>query len=193
MKTKHHIFSLFLFVIVCNTTAQEFLNSNARIFRETGESISHSEDEKSVIKLNPQTNQFRVDFCVWLNKTSSADQQLTLEFTGPFPINDLDFYDLEGEGRKTYAIIGELTINNITRTYTQLHFTLHRSNLPNNYSPNVISYPYNIAFLFEINPAEFCLENILENCPRTLFVEVKDGIINRFTNGYGKPKCETRY
>lgn len=197
MKTKNIFFIIILFEISFKTSAQEFISSNVRVFRESGETISYSEKEIAVIKLNPQTNQFRVDFCVSLTKKKDTieemNKQLSLDFKGQFPISDLDFYDLEGESRKTYTITGELTINNITRTYTKIDFALHRSNSPNIYSPNVLSYPYNISFQLDINPIDFCLENILPDCPRTIFVEVKDGVINKFNNGNGKPKCENNY
>ncbi|MES2139605.1 MAG: hypothetical protein V4511_07835 [Bacteroidota bacterium] len=197
MRSKTVFFAIILFAITFKTYAQEFISSNVRVFRETGETISYSENEMAVIKLNPQTNQFRVDFCVFLiqkNDTlKETNQQLSLDFRGLFPISDLDFYDLEGESRKTYTIIGELTINNITRSYTKIDFALHRSNFPNIYSPNVLSYPYNISFQLEINPIDFCLESILPNCPRTIFVEVKDGIINKFSNGNGKSECKNGY
>lgn len=197
MKAKNIFFTIILFAIAFKTPAQEFLSSNVRVFRETGETISFSENEIAVIKLNPQTNLFRADFCVFLTRQNDTveemNQQLSLDFKGQFPISDFDFYDLEGESRKLYTIVGELTINNITKTYTKIDFTLHRSTFPNIYSPNVLSYPYNINFQLEINPIDFCLENILPDCPRTIFVEVKDGIINKFSNGNGKPRCETRY
>lgn len=197
MKAKIIFFSIILFAIAFKTSAQEFVNSNVRVFRETGETISYSENESAVIKLNPQTNLLSVDFCILLSRKNDTikedNQQLNLNFTGQFPIYDLDFYDLEGEARKTYTITGELTINNITKTYTKIDFALHRSNLPNIYSPNVLSYPYNIGFLIEINPIDFCLENILENCPRTILIEVKDGIINKFSNGIKKTECKRPY
>ncbi|MES2285274.1 MAG: hypothetical protein V4547_06255 [Bacteroidota bacterium] len=197
MKSKNVFFTIILFAIAFKTSAQEFISSNVRVFRETGETISYSENEIAIIKLNPQTNQFRADFCVLLarkNDTIKApNQQLSLDFRGQFPISDLDFYDLEGESQKTYTIIGELTINNITRSYTKIDFALHRSNFPNIYSPNVLSYPYNISFQLEINPTDFCLESVLEDCPRSIFVEVKDGIINKFINGNGKAGCENAY
>ncbi len=197
MRSKTVFFAIILFAITFKTSAQEFISSNVRVFRETGETISYSENEMAVIKLNPKTNQFRVDFCVFLiqkNDTiKKTNQQLSLDFKGQFPISDLDFYDLEGESRKLYTIIGELTINNITRSFTKIDFALHRSNFPNIYSPNVLSYPYNISFQLEINPMDFCLESVLEDCPRSIFVEIKDGIINKFSNGNGKSECENRY
>lgn len=179
------------------TLAQEFVSSKVHIFRENGEIISSSENEYSIIKLNGQTNQFSVDLCVLItnpyktDSTEGINQQLNLNFKGLFPIEDFDFYDLAGQEGKIFTMTGELTINDIRKSYSKMNFALHRSTFPSSYSRDIHSYFYHISFIMEINPEEFCLDNIIANCAKTIMIEVEDGIINKQNNGIGKIECET--
>jgi hypothetical protein len=196
MKTLAVIFSSLLFLISNKISAQEFLKSNARVYTESGEIISSRSNEYALINLNSQTNQFSVDLCALLINPTKSDtiketsQQLSLNFLGIFPIDDLEFYDLDGKEGKVNTITGELMINNIRKSYTQLNFILHRSNYPNTYISDIYSYTFHISFILEIDPVDFCLDYVLENCPKKIMLQVEDGIINKLNAGYPKVECE---
>lgn len=197
MKTITVFLTIVLLGIEYKTKAQEFVSSNVRIFQEAGKTISSKENEFSIIKLNSQTNQLSIDLCVLLTNTYDSlqelNQQLSLNFKGPFPIDDLDFFNLAGKEGKIYTVTGDLTINDIVKSYSTLNFSLHTSNFPSIYSRDIESYPYHIGFLMEINPMDFCLEIVMQNCARTIFVEVKDGTINKLYEDDEKIGCEMAY
>jgi|GEM_PF-3339951 len=195
MKASFVFFAIAIFGIVINSSAQEFLNSPVRIYMETGEIISSRTNEYAIISLNNQTNIFTVDLCVLLSNINKHDtleeinQQLSLNFKGQFPIDDLDFYDTGAKGGQIYSITGDLTINDIMKSFTKINFSLNRSTVPDDFIVTK-SYPYHISFLIEVDPIEFCLNNILPKCPKTIIVSIEDGIINKINDGNEKPECE---
>lgn len=197
MKTITVFLTIVLFGIEYKTKAQEFISSNVRVFQEAGKTISSKENEFSIIKLNSQTNQLSIDLCVLLTNTNDSleelNQELSLNFRGAFPIDDLVFFNLAGKEGQIYTITGELTVNDIVKTYSTLNFSLHTSNFPSIYTRDVESYKYHISFLMEINPIDFCLEIVLQNCARIIFVEVKDGTINKLHEYDEKIGCEVQY
>lgn len=167
----------------------DFLTSRIRVSTETGNVVS--ENTFAIVKLNTNSHEFNIASCILFemndSSTGTSEQtSLTLNFTGQFPIDNLDFYDVAND-KNSHTISGELTINNITRPY-KINFGLHGSSSINVYSQDKRSYMARINFAIEINTDDFNL-NIPPGYAKTFVVAVKDGVINKADEYDLGPEC----
>jgi hypothetical protein len=172
-------------MITFQAAAQEFIGTNVRFSKDIEAGTSLSADQIGLIRLNNQSDEFSFDISMFPILTTPRDndsiksmnEKVVLSFRSQFPVNDLDFLSNDGS-EKNFTIPGELTINNRTRPVTMI-FGMHSSMARNDESRGIESYPVLISFIIEINPAEYGLDFETINFVRTIYVEVRNGIINK--------------
>lgn len=167
----------------------DFLTSRIRVSTEIGNVVS--ENTFAIVKLNTNSHEFNVASCILfeINDSSTAKSEqanLTLNFTGQFPIDNLDFYDVAND-KNIHTISGELTINNVTRPY-KINFGLHGPSSINVYTQDKRSYIARINFAMEINTDDFNLD-IPSSYAKTFVIAVKDGVINKADEYDLGPEC----
>jgi hypothetical protein len=190
-----------LFAMTIKMSAQEFISSRASISSDN-EGLIPSENESVLIQLNEQTSLFSVSSCILLkslkgNKNDSAlliNRQMYLNFKAPFPIDDLNFYDINNN-EKLYSMSGELTIGEVTVPF-KINFSLHGYTPQDIATNDIHSYPALISFTMEINPDDYRLENVPScfagNCfEKLIMVAIKNGTINKSNDSGQKPQCAT--
>jgi hypothetical protein len=187
MKTLNTLLISIFSVIAFQVTAQEFIGSNVRLSKEIETGGAFSSNEIGLIKLNDQNNEFVFDLPLFSilstpNNDSiiSLNKGVVLHFRTDFPVSDLDFLSNDGS-EKTFTVPGELTINNITLP-VNMNFGLHSSMAQVDDARGIKSYPAMVSFVIEINPAEYNLDLETINFVRSIYVEVRNGIINRSTS-----------
>ena len=133
-----------------------FVTSGTRISTETGTVIS--DNSLSIIKLNTHSQELNISTCILLNIndsiTGKKDQaSLTIDFTGQFPIENLDFYDVAND-KNIHVVSGELTVNQVSRPH-KMNFGLHGPSSINVYTQDKRSYSASISFAIEVNTYDF--------------------------------------
>lgn len=192
MKTLHCYLTELLILIASHIPAQsDFISSRVYVLKETGEAIP-AENAHALIKLNTHNYEFTINSCLILTISDSVTDKsqqtsIDLNFTGPFPIDNLDFYDVVND-KNIHVINGELTVNEITHAY-KVNFGLHSPTSRNVYTQGIPSYSAHINFAIEINPIDFNLDNIPASFAKTLIIRVKDGIINKTGENEIAPEC----
>lgn len=175
-------------IITFQSTAQEFIGSNVRFSKEIETGGSFSADEIGLIKLNDQNDEFVFDIRLFPILTTPKDndsiasmnKSVVLHFKTQFPVTDLDFLANDGS-EQTFTVPAELTINNITQP-VNIRFGLHSSMSRTDDARGIKSYPAMVSFVIEINPGEYDLDFETINFVRTIYVEVRNGTINRTTD-----------
>lgn len=172
-------------MITLQAAAQEFIGTNVHFSKEIENGGSHSADEIGLIRLNNQSDEFSFDISLFPILTTPRDndsiksmnEKVVLSFRSQFPHNDLDFLSNDGS-EKTFTVPGELTINNRTRPVTVI-LGMHSSMALDDETRGIDSYPVLISFIMEINPSEYGLDFETINFVRSIYVEVRNGIINK--------------
>ncbi|MCE3279587.1 MAG: hypothetical protein K0S44_1778 [Bacteroidetes bacterium] len=185
MKTFTRILLGVFSMITFQAAAQEFIGTNVRFTKEIEAGGSKSTDEIGLIRLNNQSDEFSFDISMFSILTTPKDndsikhmnERVNLSFRCQFPHNDLEF--LSNDGSETeFTIPGELTINNRTRP-VNLILGMHSSMIKNDETRGIDSYPVVVSFIMEINPAEYGLDFETINFVRSIYVEVRNGVINK--------------
>jgi len=175
-------------IITFQAAAQEFIGSNVRLSKDIETGGSFSANEIGLIKLNDQNDEFVFDIRLFPILTTPKDndsiatmnKSVLLHFKTQFPVADLDFLSNDGS-EETFTVPAELTINNTTRA-VNIRFGLHSAMVQTDEARGIKSFPALVSFVIEINPAEYNLDFETINFVRTLYVEVRNGTINRTTN-----------
>lgn len=193
MKTLATYVSILFLSIAFKLSAQEFISSPVRFSKETEENISFTGNDYAVIKLNTHTQEFSMGSCLimGINDTvtgKSEEFNLTLNFAGKFPIDNIDFFDIANDNN-IHTINGELTVNNVTHPY-KINFGLHAANPSSNiYSQDIRNSNTRISFALEINTGDFELETIPLTFAKTIIVSVKNGVINKTGDNNTSQEC----
>ncbi|MCW3102163.1 MAG: hypothetical protein JWO09_603 [Bacteroidetes bacterium] len=188
MKTLNTLLISIFSIITFQAAAQEFIGSNVRLSKEIETGGSYSSSEIGLIKLNDQNDEFVFDIRLFPILTTPKDndsittmnKSVVLHFKTQFPVSDLDFLSNDGS-EQTFTVPAELTINNITRA-VNIRFGLHSAMAQTDEARGIQSFPAMVSFVIEINPAEYNLDFETINFVRTMYVEVRNGTINRTTN-----------
>lgn len=186
-----HLTALLILVTLGLAAQSDFISSRVYVLKETGETIP-TENAHSLIKLNTHNYEFNINSCLILtiNDSITGKSQQTsidLNFTGRFPIDNLDFFDVIND-KNIHVINGELSINEITHAY-KVNFGLHNPTSKNIYTQGTSTYSAHINFAIEIKPTDFSLDNIPVSFAKTLIIRVKDGVINKTGENEIAPEC----
>lgn len=188
MKTLGLLLISIFSVITFHIPDQEFIASNIHFskYAETGKTFTAN--EFGVIKLNNENDEFVFDVPLYPILTSSKsndsinniNRKVLLHYKADFHVADLDFLSNDGS-QKTFTIPGELTINNVTLPVNTT-FSMHGAMEQADENRGIKSYPALISFVIEINPAEYNLDFETINFVRTIYIEIRNGVINRTDN-----------
>ncbi|MES2590733.1 MAG: hypothetical protein V4608_02525 [Bacteroidota bacterium] len=193
MKTIANYVTILLMSMALKMYAQEFISSPVQFSKEMGENISATGNDYAVIKLNTHTHEFSMGSCLVMaiNDTVTGKNEqynLTLNFAGKFPIDNIDFYDVVNDDN-IHTINGELTVNNVTQPYN-INFGLHTANASSNiYSQDIRSSVTRISFAIELNAADFELFAIPVTFAKVIVIGVKNGVINKTGDNNTSPEC----
>jgi hypothetical protein len=193
MKLHSYFLTGILFILVSFVPEQnDFVTSHISVMKETGESMISSDNSYAVIKLNTYNQQLDINSCVLLTISDSITKKdelfsLSLNFTGQFPIDNLDFYDVAND-KNIHTANGILTVNNVPHSY-RLNFGLHGPNSINFRSQDASSYQAQINFAMEIGSVDYGLNDIPANVTKAILVVIKDGIINKTNENNVGPEC----
>lgn len=179
-----------ILMVTFKINAQEFVSSDVRLSKEAIGKTTSVVSENAVIRLNNQNDEFVFSIRLFPILTStnendsitSLNQKMVVDYKAIFPIDDLDFFDAGNEGKR-YTLYGDLTVNNITKPL-QLDFYLQQYIAPDISIQDIQIYPVRISFAFEINPAEFGLDNETAKFTEKIIVVVGNGIINKSTGSF---------
>lgn len=193
MKPIAHFLTTASLIIGLSASSQaqdDFVTSRIRVSTETGVIIS--DNASAIIKLNTHSQELNVSSCILLSINDSVtgksnQTSLTIDFTGQFPIENLDFYDVAND-KNIHIASGELTVNQVNRPY-KMNFGLHGPSSINVYSQDKRSYSARINFAIEVNAADFNLGDIPASFAKTIILGIKDGVINKTDEYNIGPEC----
>jgi hypothetical protein len=187
MKTLRTLIVSLFTLIALQASAQDFVGSTVRFAKEIETGGKLDATHIGLIKLNDQNDEFVFDIPLYPILTSPRDndsittmnKNIMLHYRADFPVSDLDFLANDGS-ESSFVIPGELTINNITRP-VKMNLSVHGAAPYIDEARGIKSYPALISFTLEINPAEYNLDFETINFVRTIYVEVRNGVINNTT------------